>query len=113
VCTDACKRGLGVVLMQEGQVVCYESRKLNDHEQNYVTHDLELIIHALKMWMHYLLGRRFVLMSDQSVLRCLFDKPNLNARQARCLDTINEFEFEIRYIKGKENRVADALSRRV
>lgn len=40
--------------MQEGQVVCYESRKLNEHEQNYMTHDLELvsIIHALKMWRH-------------------------------------------------------------
>jgi hypothetical protein len=44
VCTDACKRGLGGVLMQEGQVVCYESRKLNEHEQNYVTHDLELAV---------------------------------------------------------------------
>ena len=52
VCTDACKKGLGGVLMREGQVVCYESRKLNEHEQNYLTHDLELatIIHALKMW---------------------------------------------------------------
>jgi len=61
--------------MQEGQVVCYESRKLNEHEKNYLTHDLELptIIHALKMWRHYLLGRRFVLMSDHSGLRYLFD----------------------------------------
>jgi len=40
VCTDACKRGLGGNLMQEGKVVCYESRKLNEHEHNYVTHDL-------------------------------------------------------------------------
>ena len=66
-CTYACKRELGGVLMQDGQVVCYESRRLNDHEWNYSTHDLELvvIIHALKMWRHYLLGRRFVLMSDQ------------------------------------------------
>ena len=42
--------------MQEGQVVCYESRKLNEHEQNYPSHDLELttITHTLKMWRHYL-----------------------------------------------------------
>ena len=68
--------------MQKGQVVCYESRKLNEHEQNYVTHDLELatIIHALKMWRHYLLGMRFVMMSDHSGLRYLFDQPNMNAR---------------------------------
>jgi hypothetical protein len=58
VCTDACKEGLGGVLMQEGQVVCYESQKLNEHEKKYATHDLELaaIVHALKMWRHYLLG---------------------------------------------------------
>jgi hypothetical protein len=43
VCTDACKEGLGGVLMQEGHVICYESRKLNEHEFNYVTHDMELV----------------------------------------------------------------------
>jgi len=82
VCTYACKRGLGGVFIHAKQVVCSESLKLNEHEQNYLTHDLELtmIIHALKMWMHYLLGRRFVLMSDQIGLRYLFDQPNLNVR---------------------------------
>ena len=76
-------------------------------------HDLELaaIIHALKMWRHYLLGSWFVLMSDHIGLRYWFDQPNLNSRQARWLDMINEFDFKIRYVKGKENRVADALSR--
>jgi hypothetical protein len=51
VCTDACKEGLGGVLMQEGSMIYYESRKLNENEVNYVTHDLELaaIVHALKM----------------------------------------------------------------
>ena len=70
-CTNVCKEGLGGVLMQERQVVCYESRKINEHEKNYVTHDLELetIIHALNMWRHYLLGRRFVLLSDHNGLR--------------------------------------------
>ena len=51
VCIDVCKKGLDGVLMQDGHVVCYESRKLNEHEQNYLMHDLELeeIIHGLKM----------------------------------------------------------------
>jgi hypothetical protein len=113
VCTDACKEGLGGVLMQEGKVICYESRKLNEHEVNYVTHDLELaaIVHALKMWRHYLLGRKFVLMTDHCGLRYLFDQPKLNARQARWMAILSEFDFEIKHIKGKENRVADALSR--
>lgn len=115
VCTNLCKRGLGGVLMQEGWVVCYESTKLNEQEQNYVTHDLELeaIIHALNMWRHYLLGRKFVLMITHNRLRFLFDQLNLNVRYARWLATISEFEFEIRYVKGNENMVANALSRRV
>ena len=56
--------------MQNGQVICYESQKLNEHEKNYLTHDIELavIIHALKMWRHYLLGKRFTLMRDHSGL---------------------------------------------
>ena len=80
-----------------------------------MTHDLELvaIIHALRMWRHYFLGRRFVLMSDHSGLKYLFHQLNLNSRKPRWLATISEFDFEINYIKGKEKRVADALSRRV
>ena len=63
VCTDACNQGLGGVLMQDNHVVFYESRKLKEHEKNYATHDLELasIVHALNMWRHYLMGRKFEL----------------------------------------------------
>jgi hypothetical protein len=55
---DASRQGLGCVLMQEGQVVCYASRQLRKHEENYPTHDLELaaVVHALKIWRHYLIG---------------------------------------------------------
>ena len=99
--------------MQGGSVICYESQKLNEHKVNYVTHDLELatIVHALKMWRHYLLGRKFVLMTDHCGLRHLFDQPKLNARQARWMALLSEFDFEIKHIKGKENKVVDALSR--
>jgi hypothetical protein len=115
VCTNACKEGLGRFLMQEGRVIFYTSRKFNEHEINYVTHDLELvsIVHALKMWRHYLLGRRFVLMIDHCGLRHLFDQPKLNSRQARWMALLSEFDFEIKHIKGKENRVVDALSRSI
>jgi hypothetical protein len=113
VCTYAYKEGLIGILMQEEHVIFYESRKLNEHEINYVTHDLELpaIVHALKMWRHYLLGRIFFLMTDQYGLRYLFDQPKLNDRQARWIVLLSEFDFEIKYINGKENRVVDALSR--
>jgi hypothetical protein len=99
--------------MQEEHVICYESRKLNEHEINYVTHDLELaaIVHALKILRHHLLGRSFVLMTNHCGLRYLFDQPKLKARQARWMALLSEFDFEIKHIKGKENRVVDALSR--
>jgi hypothetical protein len=75
VCTNACKEGLGGVLMQNGHVICYESRKLKEHEINYATHDLELatIVHVLKMWRHYLMGRKFELRTYHSGLKYLFE----------------------------------------
>jgi hypothetical protein len=103
VCTDGCKEGLRGFLMQEDHVICYESRKLNEHEIKYVTHDLELtaIVHSLKMWRHYLLGRRFMLMTYHSALRYLFDQPKLNTIQAKWMALLSEFDFEIKHIKGK------------
>ena len=75
VCTEACKEGLGRVLSQNGFVICYDSRMLKEHENNYATHDLELatIVHALRKWRHYLMGRRFELRTDHNGLKYLFD----------------------------------------
>ena len=52
VFTDASLDGLGEVLMQDGRVITFESRKLKDHEINYPTHDLELaaVMHLLTKW---------------------------------------------------------------
>jgi hypothetical protein len=115
VCTDACKEGLGGVLSQKGFVICYESRKLKEHERNYATHDLELatIMHALRKWRHYLMGRRFELRTDHNSLKYLFDQLTLNARKARWLEFLCEYDFDIKHIKGKENKVADAINIKV
>lgn len=82
VCTDACLEGLGGVFLQENVVIAYETRKLKKHENNYVVYDLELVavIHALKMWRNYLLGKKFVLVTDHISLKYFFSQPNLNAR---------------------------------
>jgi len=71
---DASKEGLGGFLAQYGHDICYEKCKLKEHEQNDVTHDLELaaIIHALKMWQHYLMGIKFLLLTDNSGVKHLF-----------------------------------------
>jgi hypothetical protein len=57
---DASNRGLGCVLMQDGHVVAYASWQLRKHEAHYPTHDLELVavVHTLKIWRHYLMGKR-------------------------------------------------------
>ena len=101
--------------MQDNHMICYESRKMKENEKNYATHDLELtaIVHALKMWRHYLMGRRFELRIDHCGLKYLFDQATLNARKARWLEFLCEFDFEIKHIKRKENKVANALSRKV
>ena len=71
VFTDASENGLGFVLMQNGKVIAYASRHLKPHELNYPTHDLELagIVHALKMWRHYLYGETFQIFTDHKSLK--------------------------------------------
>jgi hypothetical protein len=115
VCTNACKEGLGGILNQNGFVICYKSIKLKKHERNYETHDFELatIVHALKKWRHYLMGRRFELRTDHNGLKYLFDHPTFNARHSRWLEFLCEYDIDIKHIKGKKNKVVDALSRRV
>ena len=59
--------------MQSDQVIAYGSRQLKDNERNYPTHDLELaaVIHALKIWRHYLFGEKFDIFTDHKNLRYL------------------------------------------
>lgn len=112
--TDASIVGLGCVLMQNGQVIAYASRKLKIHEKNYPTHDLELaaIVYALKIWRHYLYGERFTIYSDHKSLKYLFSQKELNMRQRRWQEYLNDYEFTLLYHPGKANVVADALSRK-
>jgi hypothetical protein len=66
--------------MQEGQVVCYASRQLRKHEENYPTYDLELaaVVHALKIWRHYLIGHCYEIYSDHKSLKYIFTLDDLN-----------------------------------
>jgi hypothetical protein len=114
VCIDACKEEIGGVLSQRDHVVCYGSRKLKENERNYATHDLDLamIVHALKKWRHYIMGKKFELRTNHCGLKYLFGQPTLNARQIRWLEFMSEYDFKIKHIKGKENQVVDALGMR-
>jgi hypothetical protein len=82
---DASGISLGGVLMQEGRVIAYTSHQLWKHEVNYLTHDLELtaVVHALKLWQHYLLGNVCNIYTDHKSLKYIFTQPELNMCQRR------------------------------
>jgi hypothetical protein len=111
---DASDQGLGCVFMQDGHVVAYASRRLRKHEVNYLIHDLELatVVHALKIWRHYLMGKRCELYMDHKSLKYIFTQSNLNLRQRRWLELIKNYDLGINYHPRKTTVVADALSRR-
>ncbi|KAL4564653.1 hypothetical protein LXL04_028721 [Taraxacum kok-saghyz] len=111
---DASNQGLGCVLMQKDKVIAYASRQLKVNEVNYTTHDLELgaVVFALKIWRHYLYGTKSTIFTDHKSLQHIFDQKELNMRQRRWIELLNDYECEIRYHPGKANVVADALSRK-
>jgi hypothetical protein len=74
--------------------------------------ELEAVMLALKLWRHYLVGRNFELKTNHESLKHLFTQRDLNASQRRWREFMSEYDFGISYIKGKENVVTDALSRR-
>jgi hypothetical protein len=59
------------------------------------------------------MGRKFLLLTDNSGVKYMFNQPDLNARQERWIAFLSEFDFEVRHIKGKENKVEYALSRKI
>jgi hypothetical protein len=111
---DVSRQGLGCVLMQDGHVVAYASRQLRKHEAHYPTHDLVLaaVVHALKIWRYYLMGKRCELYTDCKSLTYIFTQSNLNLRQRRWLELIKDYDLGIKYHHGKANVVVGALSQR-
>ena len=110
----AFRDGLGCVLMQSQRVVAYGSRQLKNHEQNYPTHDLQLatIVFALKIWCHYLYGEQFEVFSDHRSLKYIFTQRDLNMRQHKWMEYLEDYDFNLHYHPGKANVVVDALSRK-
>ena len=100
--------------MQGGRAIAYASRQLKKHELNYPTHDLELatVVHALKIWRHYLLRNKVHIFMDHKSLKYIFTQSELNMRQRRWLELIKYYNLEVHYHPGKANVVADALSQK-
>jgi hypothetical protein len=118
ITTDASGFGVGATLSQDHgkglQPIAFLSHKMNPAELNYPTHEQELlaVVHALKEWRHYLHGQPFTVLTDHHSLQHFMTQPHLSRRQVRWAEMMAEFNFTIQYVKGKDNVVADALSRR-
>ena len=111
---DASGESIGAVLKQGQHPISFESRKLHPHENIYSINDKEMlaIIHALIKFRHYLVGNKFVVKIDHNNLRYFLTQKDLNERKQKWVSKIQAFDFDIEYVKGKNNVVVDALSRR-
>ena len=111
---DASGTGIGAVLTQGGRPVAFFSEKLSGAALNYPTYDKELyaLVRSLETWQHYLLSKEFVIHTDHETLKHLRGQTTLKKRHARWLEFVETFPYVIKYKKGKDNVVADALSRR-
>ena len=113
--TDASNKGLGVVLMQEGKPVAFLSQTLSDRAQTKSVYERELmaIVMAVQKWRHYLLGRHFIILTDQKSLKFLTEQRVMGEEYFRWTSKLMGLDFEIQYRPGKENGVANALSRKM
>ena len=110
---DASGVGIGGLLMQGGKPVAYFSEKLNGPTLNYSTYDKEFyaLVRSLETWQHYLWPKEFIIHSDHESLKYLRMQNKLNRRHAKWVEFIESFPYIIKHKKGKDNVIADALSR--
>jgi hypothetical protein len=116
--TDGSSTGISGVISQgndwkTAKVSAFYSAKLNSAQQNYPVHEIEMLAGIETMLRHadILHGTKFKWLTDHKGLIYLLNQKNLSGRQARWLEKISSFDFEVVYVPGTENILADALSR--
>ncbi|XP_047270471.1 uncharacterized protein LOC124899586 [Capsicum annuum] len=112
--TDASGTGIGAVLSQEGHPIAFFSQKLSPRMQAASTYTREMfaITQAVQKWRQYLLGRKFIIITDQQPLKSLTSQVIQTPEQQQWLCKLIGYDFEIVYRLGKLNSAADALSRK-
>jgi len=111
--TDASGVGIGVVLMQDAHPIAYLSKALSPKHQQLSTYEKEFlaVVMAVEKWRPYLLGRHFIIKTDHLSLKYLMEQNITTPFQSKWLSKLLGYDYEISYKKGKENMVADSLSR--
>jgi hypothetical protein len=116
--TDGCSTGIACVVSQgedwkTADAAAFFSAKLSSAQQNYPVHEIEMLAGVEAMLRHrdILQGCRFTWITDHKGLIHLVNQKKLSGRQAQWVEKISSFDFEIQYVPGTENVLADALSR--
>jgi hypothetical protein len=111
---DASDFAISGVLQQDGHPVAYESRKLTGSQVRWPIHEKEFyaIVQCLKLWRHYVGGRKTRVYTDNISLKYMETKMQATPKELRWYDTIVSMDVELIHKLGKDNVVADALSRR-
>jgi hypothetical protein len=106
--------GIGAVLMQNRRPIAFLSKALKGKALHMSTYEKELfaLVTAVQKWMPYLLGRPFVVRTDQQSLKFLLEQKVGTPSQQKWVTKLLGYDFTVEYKKGVDNRVADALSRR-
>jgi hypothetical protein len=110
---DASGIGIGGVLLQEGKPMAYFSEKVSGASLNYSTYDKKLytLVRVLETWQHYLWAKEFVIHSDHESSKHIRGQAKLNKHHSKWVEFIETFPYIIKQKKGKNNVIADALSR--
>ncbi|XP_057252042.1 uncharacterized protein LOC130592021 [Beta vulgaris subsp. vulgaris] len=112
--TDASGYGVGAVLMQNNHPIAFYSKLLGPRSQARSVYEKELmaICLAIQKWRHYLLGRHFIVRTDQQSLKFIMQQREIGSQYQRWVSKLMGLDFEIQYKPGPSNNVADALSRK-
>ncbi|XP_015969943.1 uncharacterized protein LOC107493360 [Arachis duranensis] len=111
--TDASSTGIGAVLLQDKHPIAFFSKKLSTNKQHQSAYAREFyaVTEAVAKFRHYLLGKKFIIRTDQQSLKTLGDQTLHTPDQQKWIHKLMGYDFEIQYKPGKENTAADALSR--
>ena len=112
---DTSTKGLGALILQDGQPVAFASKALNSAQSNYPNTDQEMlaVVFGINRFHTYLYGRPFRVITDHKPLEMISKKPLLRAppRFQRMLQKIQGYDFTIEYRQGKTMTLANTLSR--
>jgi len=113
--TDASLKGIGAVLLQSGQPICYASKALTETEQNYSNIEREAlgVVWGLERFHYFVYGKQCTVHTDHKPLEAIFKKKltTCPARLQRFVLRALKYDVTVKYVKGSEVPIADALSR--